>query len=126
MAKESIEQRCISVIQNTKKKDEVDDQEIKNVGEIYSNFFKDTDFKTDDNGKISMDPAIIFPTVTRDSLTDHQQSTLDKILNQMRVFWNRKYNIDIRIGHPKKKHPRAQDETKTSPVHQKAKVENQE
>ena len=114
------------MIQNTKNKEDVDDQEIKTTGEMYSSFFKDTNFNTDEDGKISMDPAKIFPSITRDSLTDHQESTLDKILNQMKIFWNKKYNIDMRIGHPKKKHPQAQDETKTSPVHQKAKVENHE
>ena len=81
-AKQSNEQRCLNVIVNSKNKDDVNDQEIKSAGEIFSNFFnKDIDFKADEDGKYNMDPAFIFPTVTRENLTDLQQSTLDKILN---------------------------------------------
>ena len=94
------------MIFNTKNKDDTNDLEIKSAGETFLNFFnKDIDFKADEDGKYNMDPAIIFPTVTRDNLTDLQQSTLDKILNQMRISWNKKYSIDIKIGNPKKKRP---------------------
>ena len=126
-AKQGNEQKCLNLIFNTKNKDEVSDMQIQTAGEIFSNFFnKDIDFKIDEDCKYNIDSASIFPTVTRDNLTDPQQSTFDKILNHMRISWSKKYGIKIKTSNPKKKHTRTKDEIKTSPLHQKAKVENPE
>ena len=85
--------------------------QIQIAGEIFSNFFyKDTDFKIDEDCKYNIDPASIFPTVTIENLTDPQQSTFDKILSQMRISWGKKYGIIIKTSNPKKKRNRTKDE----------------
>ena len=47
--------------------------QVQTAGEIYSNFFnKETDFKVGNDGKYNIDPTSIFPSITRENLTDPQ------------------------------------------------------
>ena len=125
-AKQSHAQKCLNIIYNTKNKNDVDTEQVKTAGESYANFFDlETDLKLEEDGRYNLAPSTIFPTISRDDLTADQQSTLDQILNYMRCTWSKKFKIKVRTGNSgtKKKRPRTEDPSKTSPPHKNVKAE---
>ena len=93
---------------------------IKTAAETYAIFFKlEKDFTLSNEGIYNCDPSNIFSTLDQDKLPSTQPSVLDKIFNQMRIFWVNKtpsLNNKVTTTRPNKRSRPKDTETKISPV----------